>query len=248
VHQCGSREDNQSVKEKVLFTWSGGKDSAMALHELKKNAGYEIAALLTTITEDYDRVSMHGVRRELLEAQTASLGLAIEKVLISKQSSNEDYESRMRTVLERYKAEGVSSVAFGDIFLEELRRYREDNLAKIGMKGIFPLWKRNTSHLARDFIHAGFRAVITCIDSEVLDKRFAGREFDEAFLSELPPEIDPCGENGEFHSFVHDGPIFENGIRHTRGEMVLRDQRFWYLDLIPAHCTTEGSTLERSEL
>jgi len=222
------------MKEKILFTWSGGKDSAMALHELRKKAGNEIAALLTTITEDYDRVSMHGVRRELLEAQAASLGLPLEKVLISRRSSNKDYESRMRTVLERYKAEGVSSVAFGDIFLEELRTYREDNLAKIGMKGIFPLWKRRTSDLARNFIHAGFRAVITCIDSEVLDKRFAGREFDEAFLSELPSGIDPCGENGEFHSFVHDGPLFENRIRHTRGEVVLRDQRFWYLDLIPA--------------
>jgi uncharacterized protein (TIGR00290 family) len=228
------------MKEKIIFTWSGGKDSAMALHELKKNAGYEIAALLTTVTEDYDRISMHGVRRELLEAQAASLGIPLEKVLISRQSLNEDYESRMRTALERYKAEGITSVAFGDIFLEELRRYREDNLAKIGMKGIFPLWKRRTSDLARAFIHAGFRAVITCVDSEVLDKRFAGREFDEAFLSELPSGIDPCGENGEFHSFVYDGPIFENGIRHTRGEMVLRDQRFWYLDLIPIRCITEG--------
>jgi len=228
------------MKEKVLFTWSGGKDSAMALHELRKNAGYEIAALLTTITEDYDRVSMHGVRRELLEAQAASLGLPLEKVFISRQSSNEDYESGMRAVLERYKAEGVSSVAFGDIFLEELRTYREDNLAKIGMKGIFPLWKRRTADLARDFIHAGFRSVITCVDLEVLDKRFAGREFDETFLSELPSGIDPCGENGEFHSFVHDGPVFESRIRYTRGEMVLRDQRFWYLDLIPVRSTTGG--------
>ena len=205
----------------------------MALHELKRNAGYEIVALLTTITEDYDRISMHGVRRELLEAQAVSLGIRLEKVLISTQSSNEDYESRMRAALEQYKAKGVSSVAFGDIFLEELRRYREDNLAKIGMKGIFPLWKRRTSDLARDFIHAGFRAVITCVDSEALDKRFAGREFDKAFLSELPSGIDPCGENGEFHSFVYDGPVFKNWLRHTRGEMVLRDQRFWYLDLVP---------------
>ncbi|HUO76867.1 MAG TPA: diphthine--ammonia ligase [Thermodesulfovibrionales bacterium] len=221
------------MKEKIIFTWSGGKDSAMALHELKRNAGYEIVALLTTITEDYDRISMHGVRRELLEAQAVSLGIRLEKVLISTQSSNEDYESRMRAALEQYKAKGVSSVAFGDIFLEELRRYREDNLAKIGMKGIFPLWKRRTSDLARDFIHAGFRAVITCVDSEALDKRFAGREFDKAFLSELPSGIDPCGENGEFHSFVYDGPVFKNWLRHTRGEMVLRDQRFWYLDLVP---------------
>jgi len=233
VRPCRSREANRSVKEKIIFTWSGGKDSAMALHELKRNAGYEIVALLTTITEDYDRISMHGVRRELLEAQAVSLGIRLEKVLISTQSSNEDYESRMRAALEQYKAKGVSSVAFGDIFLEELRRYREDNLAKIGMKGIFPLWKRRTSDLARDFIHAGFRAVITCVDSEALDKRFAGREFDKAFLSELPSGIDPCGENGEFHSFVYDGPVFKNWLRHTRGEMVLRDQRFWYLDLVP---------------
>lgn len=227
------------MKEKIIFTWSGGKDSAMALHELKKDAGYEVAALLTTLTEAYDRVSMHGVRRELLEAQTVSLGIPLEKVFISSHSSNEDYESRMRATLGRYKAEGITSVAFGDIFLEELRKYREDNLAKIGMKGIFPLWKRQTSDLARDFIHAGFRAVITCVDSGVLDKRFAGREFDETFLSELPSGVDPCGENGEFHSFVYDGPVFENAIRHTRGEMVLRDQRFWYLDLIPVRCTTE---------
>lgn len=233
MRPCRSREANRSVKEKIIFTWSGGKDSAMALHELKRNAGYEIVALLTTITEDYDRISMHGVRRELLEAQAVSLGIRLEKVLISTQSSNEDYESRMRAALEQYKAKGVSSVAFGDIFLEELRRYREDNLAKIGMKGIFPLWKRRTSDLARDFIHAGFRAVITCVDSEALDKRFAGREFDKAFLSELPSGIDPCGENGEFHSFVYDGPVFKNWLRHTRGEMVLRDQRFWYLDLVP---------------
>lgn len=221
----------------------------MALHELKKNAGYEVAALLTTLTENYDRVSMHGVRRELLEAQAVSLGIPLEKVFISSHSSNEDYESGIRAVLERYMAEGVTSVAFGDIFLEELRKYREDNLAKIGMKGIFPLWKRRTSDLARDFIHAGFRAVITCVDSEFLDKRFAGREFDETFLSELPSGVDPCGENGEFHSFVYDGPVFENRIRHARGEMVLRDQRFWYLDLIPVRCVTEGQAVAyRNEL
>ena len=227
------RSRKNIMKEKIIFTWSGGKDSAMALYELKKNGGYEVAALLTTVTEDYDRISMHGVRRELLEAQAVSLGLPLEQVLIASHSSNEEYESKMRAALERYKAEGVTSVAFGDIFLEELRRYREDNLARIGMKGLFPLWKRNTSDLARDFIHAGFRAVITCVDSEVLDKWFAGREFDEAFLSELPSGIDPCGENGEFHSFVYDGHVFKNRIRHMRGEMVLRDQRFWYLDLIP---------------
>jgi len=235
------------MKEKIIFTWSGGKDSAMALHELKKNAGCEIVALLTTITEDYDRISMHGVRRELVEAQAVSLGIPLEKVFIPKHSSDEDYESRMRAALGRYKEKGVTSVAFGDIFLEELRRYREDNLAKIGMKGIFPLWKRRTSDLARDFIHAGFRAVISCVDSEVLDKRFAGREFDETLLSDLPPGVDPCGENGEFHSFVYDGPVFEDMIRLMRAELVLRDQRFWYLDLIPVYCATgEHAVASRS--
>ena len=243
MRPCRCREANRSMKEKILFTWSGGKDSVMALHELKKNAGYEIVALLTTLTKDYERISMHGVRRELLEAQAISLGIPLEKVLISRRSSNEEYESRMRAALGRYKAEGVTCVAFGDIFLEELRKYRENNLAKIGMKGIFPLWKRRTSDLARDFINAGFRAVITCVDSEVLDRRFAGREFDETFLSELPSGVDPCGENGEFHSFVCDGPVFKNAIRHTRGELVLRDQRFWYLDLIPVRCSTEGQTV-----
>jgi uncharacterized protein (TIGR00290 family) len=218
--------------EKILFAWSGGKDSAMALYELKKSKGYEIRALLTTVTEDYDRVSMHGVRRVLLEKQADSLCIPLEKIPISKQSSNEEYESRMRAALERYKEAGVTSVAFGDIFLEELRKYRENNLAKLGMKGIFPIWKKDSAQLARSFIDAGFRAVITCVDSQVFDKDFAGREFDGKFLDDLPAAVDPCGENGEFHSFVYDGPIFRKKISYTKGDIVLRDERFYYCDIL----------------
>jgi uncharacterized protein (TIGR00290 family) len=218
--------------EKILFAWSGGKDSAMALYELKKSEDYEITALLTTVTEDYDRISMHGVRRALLEEQADFLCFPLEKIAISRQSSNEEYESKMRTALEKYKEAGVTSVAFGDIFLEELRRYREDNLAKLGMKGIFPIWKKDSNELARAFIDAGFRAVITCVDSQVLNKDFAGREFDREFLDDLPAAVDPCGENGEFHSFVYDGPIFRKKISYTKGDIVLRNERFYYCDIL----------------
>lgn len=221
------------MKEKAIFSWSGGKDSALALYELTKRADYEIAALLTTLNQDYDRTSMHGVRRILLEQQAQSLGFALEKVLISKKTSNEEYERKMQEVLEKYQADGVCSVVFGDIFLEDLRKYREEKLSKIGMKGIFPIWKFNTFELNNTFIDSGFKAVITCVDSNVLDKIFVGRTFDEQFLSELPSGVDPFGENGEFHSFVYDGPIFRDRILHTTGEVVLREKRFYYCDLVP---------------
>ena len=221
------------MNEKVLFAWSGGKDSAMALYELQRTHSYEISALLTTVTEDYDRISMHGVRRILLERQADSLGYPLEKIFISKNCSNEEYESKMRDVLAKYLEAGVSSVVFGDIFLEDVRKYREDNLAKVGMKGIFPLWKKDTTELANTFINLGFKAVITCVDSKVLDKRFVGRIYDKQFLRELPSNVDPCGENGEFHSFVYDGPIFKRKISFTIGDIVLRDNRFYFCDLIP---------------
>lgn len=220
-------------KQKVLFTWSGGKDSAMALYELKKNPEYKICALLTTVTEDYDRISMHGVRSVLLEQQAASLGLPLEKVLITKNSSNEEFEEKMSAVLQRYKSEGISLVAFGDIFLEDLRKYREDNISKIGLKALFPIWKRDTTELAHSFITLGFKARLTCVDSHVLDRSFAGRTYDEIFLSELPSGVDPCGENGEFHSFTYDGPIFQKKVFHTAGEIILRDNRFYFCDLCP---------------
>ena len=223
------------MSEKILFAWSGGKDSAMALYELLKTHNYEIAALLTTVTEGYDRISMHGVQSILLEEQARSLGFLLEKVYISKVSSNEEYETKMREKLTYYQGLGVSCVAFGDIFLEGLKKYREENLGKIGMKGVFPIWKRDTIELARTFIDSGFKAIITCIDSKVLDKAFVGRVFDRQFLSELPAGVDPCGENGEFHSFVYDGPIFSKQIPFEKGEVVLRNERFYYCDLMPVN-------------
>ncbi|MDD5006102.1 MAG: diphthine--ammonia ligase [Candidatus Omnitrophica bacterium] len=223
-----------TMLEKVLFAWSGGKDSAMALYELQKAGGYKISALLTTITQDYDRISMHGVQRILLEQQAQSLGLPLEKVYISKISSNEEYESKMKDKLVQYQRLGISSVAFGDVFLEDLRKYREDNLSKVNMKGIFPIWKRNSSELAHTFIDSGFKAIITCVDSKVLDKSFCGRQFDKQFLAELPPGVDPCGENGEFHSFVYDGPIFNKSIMYKKGDIVCRENRFYYCDLSPS--------------
>jgi uncharacterized protein (TIGR00290 family) len=223
-----------TVAEKVLFTWSGGKDSAIALYDLQIGNGYDISALLTIVTEGYDRISMHGVHSILLEQQAESLGLPVEKIYITKNASNEEYETKMRDKLMNYRSQGVLSVVFGDIFLEDLREHREKNLSKIGMKGIFPLWKRDTTELAHSFIDLGFKSVITCVDSKVLDKIFVGRDFDEQFLSELPSSVDSCGENGEFHSFVYNGPIFRKKILHRKGEVILRDNRFYYCDLVPS--------------
>jgi uncharacterized protein (TIGR00290 family) len=176
---------------------------------------------------------MHGVRTALLEQQAESLRLPLEKVYITSNASNEEYEAKMRDKLTHYQGQGVSSVVFGDVFLENVREYRESNLAKIGMKGIFPLWERDTVELAHTFIDLGFKSVVTCVDSDVLDGKFVSRVFDERFLSELPDHIDPCGENGEFHSFVYDGPIFRERIPYRKGKIVLRDSRFYYCDLIP---------------
>ena len=220
------------MAERVLFAWSGGKDSATAFYEVQKTSNYEISALLTTLTREYDRISMHGVRRTLLEQQAVCLGYPLEQVLISKNSSNEEYEAKMQEVLEKHLKSGVIAVVFGDIFLEDVRKYREANLSKIGMRAIFPIWKRNTTELAHTFVDLGFKAVITCVDSKFLDKGFVGRLFDEQFLSELPSNVDPCGENGEFHSFVYDGPIFREKVLYKLGDIVLRDNRFYFCDLI----------------
>jgi uncharacterized protein (TIGR00290 family) len=222
------------LKERVLFSWSGGKDSSMALYEMLRTDCFEIAALLTTVTDAYDRVSMHGVRRTLLEQQADSLGLPLEKVLITTGATNGEYEHRMAGMLERYRAQGISAVAFGDIFLQDLKSYRERNLARLGMRGIFPIWRRNSHELAQTFIRLGFQAITTCVDSQVLDRRFVGRLIDESFLSDLPSSADPCGENGEFHSFAIAGPIFRNKVDCIKGEIVLRDNRFYFCDLIPA--------------
>ncbi len=221
------------MKQRILFCWSSGKDSAMAFYEAQKSGNYDIFSLLTTVTNDYGRISMHGVREALLEKQAVSIGIELKKVLISKARSSQEYETKMRKALEECKQSGAFQVAFGDIFLEDIRKYREDKLSKVGLKAIFPLWQRNTKSLAQSFIASGFKAVITCVDSRILGKEFVGREFDQDFLSQLPVSIDPCGENGEFHSFVYDGPIFKEKIPYKLGEVILRDERFYYCDLIP---------------
>ena len=231
--------------EPVVLTWSGGKDSALALHSLKNSRQYKITSLLTTITKDYNRISMHGVRSILLDNQSESLGLPIEKVFISKNSSNEEYENQMSKKLLFYQRQGISSVAFGDLFLEDIRTYREQNLSKVAMKGIFPLWKKNTQELACQFIELGFKAVIICIDSQNLDKKFVGRYFGRQFLSDLPANVDPCGENGEFHSFVFDGPIFKKSISFKIGDIVLRKKRFYFCDLIPDGQKTEQDNAKK---
>jgi uncharacterized protein (TIGR00290 family) len=221
------------MREKVIVAWSGGKDSALALYEILKTNRYEVLKLLTTVTQDYDRISIHGIRRVLLEQQARSLGFPLEKMLISKGVSDAEYESILLKSLNGHRTNGVFSVVFGDIFLEDVRKYREGILSKVGMKGIFPLWKKDTRQLACMFIDLGFKAVITCVDSKSLGKDFVGREFDRQFLADLPSNVDPCGENGEFHSFVYDGPIFSEKIFFTKGEIVLRENRFYYCDLVP---------------
>ena len=220
------------MPQKVLLCWSGGKDSALALYEIQRKPEYEVVSLLTTLTEDYDRVSLHGVRRALVERQAESLCLPLEQVFISKEASNEEYESKMQATLAKFQQAGVSAVVFGDIFLEDVRRYREDNLSRIGMRAVFPIWGRDSAELARTFVDLGFKAIVTCVDSKVLGEKFAGRMIDDSFLAELPPNVDPCGENGEFHSFVFDGPIFRRRISLTVGQIVSRDS-FYFCELVP---------------
>ena len=218
------------MPEPILFCWSGGKDSAMALHALLQQTDVHIAALLTTVTEGYERISMHGVRRELLERQAQSIGLPLHEVRIPPQCVNPIYEARMEEALRIHLENGVRKVAFGDIFLEDLRGYREKNLARIGMTAIFPIWKRDTRELIHTFRANRFRAIAVCIDSKVLDPSFAGRELDDSFFRDLPPHADPCGENGEFHTFVFDGPIFRSPIPVRTGEIVNRNG-FIFCDL-----------------
>jgi len=221
------------MPEPILFCWSGGKDSAMALHTLLRLPDVRIVALLTTVTETYDRISMHGVRRELLVQQAESIGLPLHEVPIPPQCVNPIYEARMGEALRVHYDAGVRSVAFGDIFLEDLRAYREKNLARIGMTALFPIWKRDTRELIRSFHAARFRAIAACIDPKVLDRSFAGRELDDSFFQDLPAGVDPCGENGEFHTFIFDGPIFREPISVRTGEILERDS-FIYCDLLPA--------------
>jgi uncharacterized protein (TIGR00290 family) len=224
----------QTVKQRrpVILSWSGGKDSCLALYELMKGEEFRVEALLTTVTRDYQRISMHGVRTELLQRQAESLGLPLHQVLISKDATNDEYEARMEEALSGYRENGIDTVAFGDLFLEEIKIYRDRFLARNGMAGLYPIWKRDTRQVIREFIADGFKTVIVCVDPKQLDASFAGRLIDEQLLSELPPGCDPCGENGEFHTFVFDGPIFCHPVRLRPGEIVFRDS-FCFCDLLP---------------
>jgi uncharacterized protein (TIGR00290 family) len=218
---------------KVLLAWSSGKDSAWTLHMLRQQQ-MEVGAILTTLNEAADRVAMHGVRRSLLEAQAEAIGVPLWQVPLPWPCTNEDYEQRMAEACRRAVAEGFASIAFGDLFLHDVRQYRERQLAGSGLTPLFPLWEIPTAELARDMIAAGLRARLTCVDSKALDAAFAGREFDHSLLADLPGHADPCGENGEFHTFVYDGPMFRSSLQVERGE--IRDVGgFVYADLF--QCT-----------
>ena len=203
----------------------------MALREIRRRGECRVAELVTTVTDAYDRVSMHGVRRVLLRGQAEALGFPLTEVVVPPESSNAIYEREMGKAFSRIRNKGICQVAFGDIFLEDLRDYRERQLAASGLTCLFPIWKRPTRSLTQTFIDEGFRAVTVCVDSKVLDESFAGRHFDVAFLNDLPGSVDPCGENGEFHTFVFDGPIFSRPIEFAHGEIVERDG-FFFCDLL----------------
>jgi uncharacterized protein (TIGR00290 family) len=217
---------------KFALSWSGGKDSALALWTLRREQ-LEPEALITTVTGTYDRISMHGVRRELLARQAEALGVPLVEVVIPAGCVNEVYETRMAEAFADPPLSGVDAVAFGDLFLEDVRAYREDRLAAGGKRGLFPLWGRDTAALAHEFLAAGFEATVVCIDPRALDPSFAGRGYDEQLLTELPPHVDPCGENAEFHTFVHGGPIFGKPIPCATGDVVERDG-FVFCELTPA--------------
>lgn len=209
--------------KRVLVSWSSGKDSAWMLHVLRQAGGCEIVGLLTTVNSEFDRVAMHGTRRAVLEAQARAAGLPLWPIPLPWPCSNEIYEERMKAACERARAEGVEAIAFGDLFLEDIRAYREKQLAPTGLEPLFPLWLRDTRELAREMIAGGLRARLTCVDTKQLPASLAGREFDEALLSELPSAADPCGERGEFHTCVYAGPMFSQPLPLEPGEVVERD-------------------------
>ncbi len=218
--------------EKIVFSWSSGKDSAMGLHEIfKQNNRYSVEKLLTTVSFEHDRVCMHGVKNELLIKQADAIGIPLEEVTINSNASNSDYEKAMEKTLLAFKENGIFTIAFGDIYLEELKEYRIKNMEKVGFKALFPLWKRDTAELAKAFIELGFKAIVTCVDTNVLDASYAGRIYDVKFLADLPNSVDPCGENGEFHTFVYEGPILKKRLSIEIGNTVLRDNRFAFCDL-----------------
>jgi uncharacterized protein (TIGR00290 family) len=221
------------MNNRVLVSWSSGKDSAWLLHVLRQSADWTVGALLTTVNESAERVAMHGVRVALLEAQAASAGLPLRIVRLPSPCSNEEYERRMAVATAQAVGDGFTHVAFGDLFLEDVRRYREDRLRGTGLAPLFPLWGRDTASLANEMVEAGLRARITTVDPRLLDARFVAREFDRALLDEMPTSVDPCGERGEFHTFAYAGPMFERPIEIVGGEVVHRDG-FVFADLLPA--------------
>jgi uncharacterized protein (TIGR00290 family) len=220
------------MKKKILLSWSSGKDSAWSLHVLRQQAEYEIAGLITTINSAFDRVAMHSSRRVLVEMQAEAAGLPLIAVPLPWPCSNADYECAMKKVCDEAVAAGVSAIAFGDLFLEDIRAYREKQLKDTGLEPLFPVWKIPTDALAQEMIKGGLRARLVCIDPKKLSPDFAGRDFNEQLLRDLPAGVDPCGENGEFHTFVYAGPMFNREIPVVAGERIERDG-FWYADVLP---------------
>lgn len=233
------------MKLKAIFNWSSGKDSALALYKTLKEDKFEITSLLTSINKEFQRISMHGVHISLLEKQAESLGFPLIKMELPKEPTMEEYREIMSKTMNEIKSQGVTHSIFGDIFLEDLRKYREDQLQSIGMKGVFPLWKIDTTDLIHEFLDLGFKTIVTCVNETYLDNSFAGRIIDKDFIKDLPENVDPCGENGEFHTFTFDGPIFKNPIQFEIGEIVKKtypklksdenengEYVFWFCDLI----------------
>ncbi len=220
------------TRPRALLAWSSGKDSAWTLHVLRERGDVEVVGLLTTVNEAVDRVAMHAVRRELLDAQARAAGLPLRSVPIPSPCPNVEYERRMAAAVARARADGVTAIAFGDLFLDDVRAYRIRTLAATGVEPLFPLWGRPTDRLARDMLAGGLAATLTCVDPAQLDPRFVGRRFDAALLDELPATVDPCGERGEFHTFCHAGPMFAAPIAVRLGDVVARDG-FHFADLLP---------------
>jgi uncharacterized protein (TIGR00290 family) len=219
-------------RKNIFLSWSGGKDSALCLYELQTNPNYEnivVKSLLTTVTRDYNRISMHGVRRDLLFAQSASLGIPVEEVLIPAKASNEIYQAETARALSKYE-DGTRVIAFGDLFLEDIREYRERFFDGLGFECLFPIWGKDTTKLAHFFVDSGFKATVCTVDPKKLDSKFCGREFDDCFLSEIPRNVDPCGENGEFHTFVYGGPVFRKELKVKLGEVIEREG-FYFADI-----------------
>lgn len=232
----------------AIFCWSGGKDSAYALHQVLQEQQYEVKYLLTNINDHFQRITMHGVREALLNQQAEAIGIPLLKMRV-REGSNAEYEQNMEKLLLQVKAEGVTHVIFGDIFLEDLREYREQNLQKVGLQAVFPLWKKDTRQLIDSFIAEGFKTIVCCIDDAALDETWVGRDIDADFVAALPPVVDPCGENGEYHTFCYQAPYFSRAITFTLGEKIYKPlpintnavcsspsqtRGFWFCDLIPA--------------